>query len=171
MSIPESITDGTNPTYLDPRYEIRRLTTDHIPWVVSIWIHSNVFHLPVMSVLYPDNQTKRVRQMTESVEYMIGRTTESGMSFGVFDTQYEYKRPESASTQGKLYWDKNDLKSDGAELLQQMDYPLVSIAVALDAAQTYDLERMKHLFEAWPLLRTLSHVLQTRDRRTRRLRE
>ena len=82
------------------------------------------------------------------------------MSFGIFDTQYKFKRPESASTQGKLYWDENDLDSDGAALLQQMDFPLVSVALAYDGSQPLDMPRMMPLLEVLPLFATIYGVLE-----------
>jgi hypothetical protein len=150
MSIPTSITDGRNPTYLDPRYEIRQLTVAHTPWAAAIVIHSNMFHSPIWPVLYPDEKTKRVQQGMGAVDYLVRHQIESGMSFGIFDTQYEYKRPGSALTQGKLYWDPNDVKSDGASLLQQMDFPLVSVALSYDASNPLDMQRLMHLVEVLP---------------------
>lgn len=87
------------------------------------------------------------------------------MSFGIFDKQYDYKRPESALTQGKLYWDPNDIKSDGASLQQQMDFPLVSVALSYDGFNPLDMQRLMVLVEILPLLGTLYGALESLDRR------
>ena len=165
MSIPESITNGRNPTYLDPRYEIRQLTVAHIPWAAAIVIHSNMFHSLVWPVLYPDEKTKRVQQGMGAADYLVRHQIESGMSFGIFDTQYDYKRPGSALTQGKLYWDPNDVKSDGVSLLQQMDFPLVSVALSYDGFNPLDMQRLMHLVEVLPAFGTLYGALESLDRR------
>jgi GNAT superfamily N-acetyltransferase len=165
MSIPKSITNGRNPTYLDPRYEIRQLTVAHIPWAAALVIHSNMFHSPVWPMIYPDEKTKRLQQGMAATDYLIRHQIESGMSFGIFDKQYDYKRPESALTQGKLYWDPNDVKSDGASLLQQMDFPLVSVALSYDASNPLDMQRLTVLVEILPLFGTLYGVLESLDRR------
>lgn len=165
MSIPKSIRDGTNPTYLDPRYEIRQLTEAHIPWISAVLIHSNLFHSPVWPVIYPEEKTKRAHRGISAADYMVRHAVESGISFGIFDTQYEYKRPESASTYGKLYWDENDLDSDGAALLQQMDFPLASIALAYDGFVPLDMPQLGPLIEVLPLFGTLYHVLESLDKR------
>jgi hypothetical protein len=100
-----------------------------------------------------------------AVDYLVRHQIESGMSFGIFHTQYDYKRPESASTKGKLYWDPNDVKSDGASLLQQMDFPLVSVALSYDGSNPLDMQRLKALVEVLPLLGTLYGALESLDRR------
>ncbi|KKZ63915.1 hypothetical protein EMCG_01773 [[Emmonsia] crescens] len=52
------------------------------------------------------------------------------MSFGIFDTEYKFKNPESAKTGGKLYWETPTTDSDRERttresLLEQMDFPLI----------------------------------------------
>ena len=165
MSIPKSVANGTNPTYLDRRYEIRQLTEAEMPWISAIIIHTNLFYSPVWPLVYPHEKTKRVRQGMTGGDYLVRHQVESGMSFGIFDTQYEYKRPESASVGGKLYWDENDLDSDSEALLQQMDFPLVSVATAYDGSQPLDMSRMMPMIEVIPLFATLYQALESLDKR------
>jgi hypothetical protein len=87
------------------------------------------------------------------------------LTFGVFDTKFEYKRPESAANQGKLYWDENEAASDSAALLQQMDFPLVSIALAYDDANPLDFPKLMPLIEVLPLFGTLYQALESLDKR------
>lgn len=165
MSLPKSITNGTNPTDLDPKYEIRQLTVADIPWVTAIIVHSNIFHSPVWPLVYPEDKTKRAHRGAAAADYLVRHQIESGMSFGVFDTKYEYKRPESVSTKGKLYWDEKDDDSDGATLLREMDFPLVSIALSYDGANPLDLARMMPLMAVLPLFGALYHALESLDKR------
>jgi hypothetical protein len=129
------------------------------PWAAAIVIHNNMFHSPVWPVIYPDEKTKRAQQGMAAADYLIRHQIESGMSFGIFDKQYDYKRPESALTQGKLYWDPNDIKSDGASLQQQMDFPLVSVALSYDGFNPLDMQRLMVLVEILPLLGALYGAL------------
>ena len=165
MSIPKCVTNGKNPTHLPARYEIRQLTIDHIPWVIAIVMHTNVFHSPVWPVIYPDAKTKRLRRGALASDYLICHQVESGMSFGIFDKGYQYKRPESAATQGKLYWDQDDLESDGPALLEQMDFPLVSVALAYDGNKPLDLPSLMPLFDVLPLFPMIYHILEGLDKR------
>lgn len=165
MSIPKSIANGTNPTHMDPRYEIRQLSVADIPWASAIIIHSNMFHSPIWPVVYPEDKIKRAHRGMAVVDYLVRHQVESGMSFGVFDTKFGYKRPESAATQGKLYWDKNDARSDSAALLQQMDFPLVSIGLSYDGANPLDFPKLMPLIEVLPLFGTLYQALESLDKR------
>jgi len=100
-----------------------------------------------------------------ATDYLVRHQIESGMSFGIFDTQYNYKRPESALTEGKLYWDPNDVQSDGTSLLQQMDFPLVSVALSYDGSNPLDMQRLLRLIEVLPLFGALYGALESLDRR------
>lgn len=88
MAIPVSVANGTNPTHLPTRYEVRQLTTEHIPWASAIVVHSNVFCSPVWAVCYPTGQTARAQSGIQAADYLVRHQIESGMSFGVFDTEY-----------------------------------------------------------------------------------
>lgn len=100
-----------------------------------------------------------------AADYLVRHQVESGMSFGIFDTEYQYKRSESAATQGKLYWIQDDLESDGPSLLEQMDFPLVSIALAYDGNSPLDLPSLMPLFDVLPLFPFFYHVLEGLDKR------
>src|SRR5258708_2622357 len=123
-----------NPTKLSSRFEIRKLTSEHVMWAAAIIIHSNVHYSPIWSVVYPENKADRCYKGLSATTYLIEHQIDSGLSYGVFDTQYKFKRPESAITGGKLYWDEKDLSVTKEQLLEQMDFPLVSIAMSYDGA-------------------------------------
>ncbi|KAF2251619.1 hypothetical protein BU26DRAFT_240503 [Trematosphaeria pertusa] len=162
-----------NPFSLPPRYEIRKLGPEHFPWANAIVVHSNLFHSPVWPNLYPDKLTERAHAAYEAGEYLWMHQINSGMSFGVFDTAYTFKCAESKAAGGKLYWDKREpgiqdtqgLKAEGMRLLEQMDFPLVSVALAYDAANPLDMEKMGPLMAAIPHFGLLYHILATRDTR------
>lgn len=163
----------SNPSSLKPRYEIRTLEPKHAQWAIAIIIHSNLFHSPVWPVLYPENINARVFDGLDHAEYLVMHQINSGHSFGVFDTEYQFKREESKASGGKLYWDRNEksvqeekgLEAEGQRLLEQMDFPLVSVAMSYDGADPLDLEKMGPLLGVLPHFGPLYHVLEVLDPR------
>ncbi|KAL4863298.1 hypothetical protein BDV12DRAFT_177644 [Aspergillus spectabilis] len=156
----------SNPIKISPRFEIRKLETQHLEWAKAIISHSNVFHSPVWAKLYPENQASRFYAAFDGVTYLVQHQIDSGLSYGVFDKEYQFKRPESAAIGGANYWEtERDPNLSGDEILQQMDFPLASIALAFDAADPIDMARVAPLFEALPAFAAFASYLDARDTR------
>lgn len=163
----------SNASSLEPRYEIRKLEPKHIEWAAAIVSHSNSFHSSVWPVLYPQNNGKNAIQLALDAVYLVEHQINSGLSFGVFDTQYVFKRKESEATQGRLYWDLSEpsvketqgLEAEAQRLLQQMDFPLVSVALSYDAHYALDMTRMESLLAALPHFGLIYHILEEGDSR------
>lgn len=162
-----------NPSSLKPRYEIRKLEPKHWTWVSAIVIHSNLFHSPIWPAVYPNNITANAHFGLKAAEYLIMHQINSGMSFGVFDTEYKFKREESKAIGGKLYWDESEpsvqetqgLDAESKRLLDQMDFPLVSVALSYDAADPLDHDKMGPVMACLPLFGLLYHILAEGDTR------
>lgn len=140
MSSPNSTNHG-----LPARYQIRPLGPEHAAWAAAIVCHSNVFHSTVFPLVYPDDKPARFRQAMKAAGYLVDHQIKSGLSFGVFDTEYPFKQAASAACTagGKLYWDAEDPHADddlltGDDLLAAMDFPLVSVALAYDGVDKLD---------------------------------
>ncbi|PSN72190.1 hypothetical protein BS50DRAFT_569732 [Corynespora cassiicola Philippines] len=163
----------SNPSALAERYEIRRLEPKHAPWAKAIVIHSNLFYSPLWPVLYPEKLTERIHRGFAAGDYLVDHQINSGLSFGVFDTQYQFKRPESAATDGKLYWDPAEpsiYETEGLEaqsklMLEQMDFPLVSVALSYDAFHALDMDKMGPLMDVLPHFGLSYRILVERDTR------
>ncbi|KAI0508793.1 hypothetical protein F5B22DRAFT_638502 [Xylaria bambusicola] len=123
---------------LSPRYEIRPLELEHLEWAKAIFAHSFVFSSPLWRNLYPHNKTARFYGLYQASHFLIKHQIRSGLSLGIFDREYVFKNPSSASLGGALHFDHNDTSVDEDELLRQMDTPLVSIACAFDAFYALD---------------------------------
>ncbi|PGH03837.1 hypothetical protein GX51_03825 [Blastomyces parvus] len=176
--MPAPSTTTTNPSPLPPRFQIRQLGPEHLQWTKAIVAHANLLNSPVWPAVYPTAIPARCLAVFRGVDYLVRHQIESGMSFGVFDTQWVYRRAESASTGGALYWDV-DVDGDGdgdgdgskgtnstmAELLAQMDFPLVSVALSFDAFDALDMARLQPLFDALPLFPQLGAAFKARERR------
>lgn len=154
----------SNSTNLPPRYEIRRLTEEHLPWCKAIVFHSNMFYSPVWPVVYPEGKTARIYRGFAGAEYLLRHQIESGHSFGVFDLEYQFKR-EGSKPDGKLYWDLEDTSLDQDQLQDQMDFPLISVAMAYDGFNALDMEQITPLMEVLPLFGAVYHTLEERDSR------
>jgi hypothetical protein len=163
----------SNPSSLRPRYEIRQLEPKHVEWAAAIVSHSNSFCSTVWPLLYPENDGKDTIQLAIDADYLVRHQIDSGLSFGVFDTEYVFKREESKATAGKLYWDlsepsvkeKQGLKGEAERLLEQMDFPLVSVALSYDAYNALDMSKMKPLLAALPHFGLIYHNLEESDGR------
>jgi hypothetical protein len=162
-----------NPSSLKSRYEIRKLGPEHLQWTAAIVCHSNAYYSPVWPVIYAKDMSSRFYGILESIEYLVSHQIDSGLSFGVFDTEYEYKTEEARMMGGKLYWDRAEpsiqaehgLAADGERLLKQMDFPLVSVALSYDAVNSLDEEKMAPLVALLPQFGIIYHVLAIRDAR------
>ncbi|KAK9355639.1 hypothetical protein V1523DRAFT_424017 [Lipomyces doorenjongii] len=153
-------------TYLPPHFEIRKLDPVHTTWANAIFSHSNTFYASIKwSSTNPENQAAFCYKLFRGADYLIRHQINSGMSFGIFDTTYKYQHPESVELGGKLYWDESDLAATNEQLLAQMDFPLVSIAMSYDAYDPPDMTKMADFMDASPLFGLFFGELEARDAR------
>lgn len=125
---------------LPPRYEIRTLGPEHTDWANAVVMHSTAFASPVWSKVYPEDKTGLCYNLFRLGTYLI----DSG---------------------GKLHWDLDDRTANKDKLLEQMDFPLVSVAMAYDSYDTLDVTRLSLMLEVMPLLGERSKILKERDTR------
>ncbi|KAH6633936.1 hypothetical protein B0J18DRAFT_414782 [Chaetomium sp. MPI-SDFR-AT-0129] len=138
-------------TALPDGYYIAQLRAEHLPWVQAIVAHTMSFDSPVWSrVHYPDGgPTQRAYDMYHAMETSSLQSIKSGLSYGVFWAEHRPKsspatpdQAESANTEtdnsstGALHWDFTNPHATRGQLLEQMDFPLVSIAMSKDAAES-----------------------------------
>lgn len=127
--------------------------------------HSNLFHSTIFPHVYPEAKATRFKNMMREVPYIVDHQISSGLSLGVFDKEYKYRNPDSASTNGKFYWDPEKDEFSGEELLEAMDFPLVSIALSYDGADPLDPARIGPLVATLPVFGTIYHQLDVLDPR------
>ena len=125
---------------LPARYELRRLEPKHSEWFKAIITHTTMYQNDVFAPLYLGQQARLCLQISRSLQGHYDPILAAGLSFGIFDKEYKYKRPISEASGGALYWAElneqdPDLEANGRKLLSDhMDFPLVSVAGALDIA-------------------------------------
>lgn len=147
MTVTMTTTVTTDPP---SRFEIRNLGPEHNEWAKAILCHTNMFYGPMWAANYKGTEAvKKNLGLFRTCSHLIDHQIDSGLSFGVFDKEYVFKRPESAATGGKLYWDverENDPEGlDAQTLLDQMDFPLVSIALSYDSINPLDQSKLADL--------------------------
>ncbi|KAI1177905.1 hypothetical protein F4777DRAFT_539680 [Nemania sp. FL0916] len=148
---------------LPSRYEIRPLELKHVEWAKAIFAHSFVFSpTSIWRSLYPSGQTARFYGLYQASDYLIRHQVASGLSLGLFDSEYVFQQPNSAATGGALYFDFADPDIDGDGLLKQMDTPLVSIACAFDAFYALDTRRIAPVMGRLPASASFHAALEER---------
>ena len=159
-----SAASSANPSPFPSRYEIRQLSLADLEAANALLMHSNIFHSPVWSVVYKKD-VKLALAMARDGSYLTQHQIESGLSYGVFDMQHQYKRPESAATNGKVYWDCGNAATDPAAPLEQIDSPLVSIAKSFDQFYPLDMQKMTPMMQMLPLFGAVYQTLAEADKR------
>jgi hypothetical protein len=156
----------SNPSTLPARFQIRKIEAKDLPWVRAIFAHSNMLCSPLWSVALPkETRVERVYKFWHAMETIMRLNAVDSYSYGVWDTEYAFKRPESAATGGKLYWDETNLDATPEELLEQMDFPLVSVAVAYDGFKKPDMAVYNPIIKLVPLFGQLHYEMEKRDTR------
>ena len=118
--------------------------------------------------MHASDAVERAYRLFTTGSYNTSHGIESGFSYGVFDTQYQYKNPASAATNGAVYWQDpasaTSTTTSGQAMLEQMDFPLVSVALAYDPVATpFDLVKFQPIFDALPLFPKLVAVTELND--------
>ncbi|KAJ5611176.1 hypothetical protein N7510_007895 [Penicillium lagena] len=137
---------------LPSQYEIRVLGPEHEEWARAICIHTNLFRSPLWPVVYPENITQRAYKSFRAAHYLIKHQIDSGYSL-------------VCGHGGKLYWNLDDESATEGELADQMDFPLVSIALAYDGINELDMAQITPLIETLPLFGSVYSALGDRDTR------
>ena len=159
-----SAAHSANPSPLPARYEIVKLSMADFDFCKAIWCHTEILNMPMCVAIYNKDMGVFWRTM-DTIDHLIQHQLESGLSYGVIDTQYVYKRKESETSGGRLYWDDRTALVDDRALLDVMDFPLVSIAVSYDQANPLDPAKMGPLIGALPVFGDAYRVLGARDKR------
>lgn len=138
---------------------IRPLTPEDAEWATAVSSHGGRFHSPLWSNIYPDRGTEDTYRLFACARPLMLHCIESGMSLGAFDTRYRFRRAESEAVGGKLYWDPKNREHSGQQLLEEMDFPLVHVALAFNADNPPTAEMMADVLKVMPLWTWFSEKL------------
>lgn len=144
------MTKVQTPRTLSLRYRIRKLTLADLSSVKALLVQSKTSPSSFCPTVDSGNQTVIAYQQYHAVDYLVRHAINSNMSFGVFDTEYKYRYSSSIKTGGKLHWDENNIRASSKQLLHQIDFPLVSIALSHDAADPPDEHKVEGYLDIRP---------------------
>lgn len=140
-------------------YEIRQLTREHLKWVRAIVGHTMSFDSPLWrDAPYEGGATQRAYDMYHAMKPSSKQCIDSGLSYGVFIKDW-------TKSEAKLRWNVEDPSCTRDDLLKQMDFPLVSVAMSKDL--TADKLGPRKKFKSWaeivPPHGTISRELKRKD--------
>jgi hypothetical protein len=158
MNAPESgyITRGYSAVFTSKPL----LICDNIVLRPSIW-----------EPLIPEPKTSNALRAFEALDGHFAHSINSGLSYAIFDSEYQFLRPESAASGGRLYWDELDPEARGfeasgrQEMVARMDFPLVCIALSVDAFDRMPDGASEAFYDFMPMVRDLSNFLAGADGR------
>lgn len=168
-SSPAVATTPSLPSPFKARYEIRRLSEKDLQVALAIVVHTNVFRSPIFALAQPEGKQQRCYDGLRLGAYLIEHQIASGHSFGVFDTEYQYRTAEAAAQGGAVLWDPTKLDATAEELDDQIDSPMMSVAVSYDGFNHLDMARLAPLLGLLPLYGTIFgrlNLLDPRDEAT-----
>jgi hypothetical protein len=124
-------------------YEILPLEVKHLPWVAAIVGQTMALDSPILTSAFPHDQTQRAYDAARAIRPSSEHCIKSGLSFGVFVKNWKPRFPDTQAGDTKearrVHWDTANPSATREELLEQMDSPLVSIAMHKDATNNeYD---------------------------------
>lgn len=105
-----------------------------------------------------------------AIEGHLNHAVDSGLSYGIVDSEYNYHRAESTVLGGSLYWDEldphdPDFEREGEnKMVERMDFPLVCIALSVDGLDKRSDDATKSLYDFIPMVKSLGTYLAGRSR-------
>lgn len=148
---------------LSARYEVRRLMPEHVQWACAIQAFNNSFSSKVWPHIYSDNLSKRAYEALEDLAPYVLHQINSGHSLGLFDKEFEYRHNDSASRGGQTLWNPEDINASSDVLLSQMDFPLLSIALAYDGFVPPDPMVTQRVLRSRPLTAAIYHNINSNE--------
>jgi hypothetical protein len=148
-------------------FEIRQLKIEHLDWAAAILGHTMSFDAPwIAKVQVDENPTKRAYDMYDAIKASWKLGIEAELSYGVFNLSWE-RRYKDTEEGGQLRWNFKDTSAPRQKLLDQMDFPLVSIAMSKDCAAAKPVLEAKEGAISWSMLargsKTIRDTLKKRD--------
>ncbi|KAI0127041.1 hypothetical protein BJ170DRAFT_724751 [Xylariales sp. AK1849] len=156
-------THGIN---IPSRYEIRKIGPEATEWCKALAIYGFLRTSIWTPILREPKMANALKALTNLSDY-YNHSIKSGISYGVFDTEYRFTRPEPSSTGGALYWHELDSADPDLhrKMIDAMDFPLVSLALSFDCYDQRTADFEEPLLEILPLHPFLMAELGKGDKR------
>lgn len=124
----------THGVELSDRYYIGKIDASVAEWAKALMIYGFMLRTSIWTPILREPKTANALRALKLLSDYFEHAINSGLSYGVFDKEYQYHRSESGAEGGKLYWDELDPENPylGMKMIEHMDFPLVSVAMSYD---------------------------------------
>ena len=148
--------DGVKNTHgigLPERYYIAKIDAGIAEWCKGLMIYGFMLRTSIWTPILREPKTANALRALKLLSDYFDHAIHSGLSYGVFDKEYQFRRPESAVEGGKLYWDGLELEDPylGIKMIEHMDFPLVSVALSYDFFNQRKADLEPSILEILPL--------------------
>jgi hypothetical protein len=149
----QHIMTSTHGIELDPRYEIRQITLDQSDFCKALAIYGFFLRTSIWTCIIREPKTANALRAFDKLSDYYNHSINSGLTYGIFDTQYEYQSPESMVKGGALYWNELDPADPylACNMIEAMDFPLVSLALSYDMFHPRTADFEPSLLEVIPM--------------------
>lgn len=167
LSAPVADTHGIS---LPARYTIRPIDASLAEWAKALMVQGFLLRPSLWQPLLPEPKVASALRAFTAMKGHFEHAINSGLSYAIVDSAYTFQRPESIAAGGGLYWDEldpddPDFESNGKDkMVDRLDFPLVCIALSVDALDRRPDEATKALYDFMPLVRSLGAYLSERGR-------
>ncbi|ETS75602.1 hypothetical protein PFICI_12546 [Pestalotiopsis fici W106-1] len=130
-------------------------------------IHGFLLRPSIWQPLLPEPKVGNALRAFAALDGHFMHAINSGCSYAIVDSEYEFRKAESAVTGGCLYWDQLDPEDPDFEtkgtmlMLEGMDFPVV-VRLALDVLDKKPDTATQDLYDFIPLVRELGTWLSVR---------
>ncbi|KAK7989603.1 hypothetical protein PG989_009918 [Apiospora arundinis] len=169
----------THGIQLLPRYTIRPIDAGVADWAKALAVQGFLLGPSIWEPLMAAPKTRNALRAFDALGGYYMHAVNSGLSYGVFDSEYEFARPQSkidptaAAAPGALYWNELDPDTDPdfetgggrRRMVDGMDFPLVCVALSCDLAVKPPADIVEALHAFFPLQKGVSQFWRDRDPR------
>ncbi|KAI1849689.1 hypothetical protein JX266_004638 [Neoarthrinium moseri] len=171
MAMLPAVVGDTHGISLPSRYTVRPIDRSVAAWAKALSIEGFMLRPSIWQPLVPEPRTANALRAFTALEGHFAHSINSGLCFGIFDREYEFRRAKSTSQGGDLYWHELDPDHDDFEIIGEkqmidaMDFPLVCVALSVDAFDRKPDDASRALYECMPLVKALGTYLARLDKR------
>lgn len=120
---------------LPERYYIAKVDAAVAEWCKALLIYGFMLRTSIWTPILREPKTANALRALKLLSDYFDHAINSGLSYGIFDKEYQPRRSESVNSGGgDLNWDELDPDDPylSIKMIENMDFPLVSVALSYD---------------------------------------
>jgi hypothetical protein len=156
-----NVIDDTHGIKLPERYYIGEIDSSVAEWCKALMIYGFMLRTSIWTPILREPKTANALRALKLLSDYFDHAITSGLSYGVFDTEYQSKHPQADVGIGKLHWDQLDPKDPylRIKMIEEMDFPLVSVALSYDFFNQRKADFEPSILEILPLHPVMMSIL------------